>query len=342
MDAFRGRKRLSESKQVICWLEALLNSEFFAVIRQFCGKSVAKYWITGRLPAFRDGMSPLTATRLISFQEQYQSLCGFTQEDLDAIVTRAMRDFPENERISILAFLKRWYNGYMFSPTLSGSENLLLYNPQVIYALLKKIVHGPTPLYCIGLAGTMHSATLLSIIGEPGLVTISDFIRMLYSKANAGILSEFSFAELMQEQNKLSKDVIWSLLYYVGIVTFCEDSDHQGETRSLRVPNATLARLVSPGTFVLRRVLIVDFGSRRLADTSEIISIVILTSTRGCVNPTRISCAAIPLCLSNYSKTFSVKGLLGQSPTSMSQIWKSQSNSSGFRKGKACPKCILL
>ena len=257
---------------MIGWLEALLNSELFAVIQQSCGKSVAKYWVTGRLPAFRDGISPLTATRLISFQEQYQSLCGFTQEDVDAIVMRALRDFPENERISTLAFLKRWYNGYMFSPTSSGSENLLLYNPQVIFALLRKMVFGPTPLTCIDLAASMHTARVLSIIGETGLVTISDFIGMLYSKANAGILSEFSFAEFMWEQNKRPKDVIWSLLYYHGVVTFCEDSDCQGGTRSLHVPNATLARLVSPGTFVFERVFIIDFGSRRFADASEVIS----------------------------------------------------------------------
>lgn len=292
--------------EVIKYLENLLKSEFFGVIKQFCGKSVMKYWLTGVLPAFRDGLSPLTTTRLISFKEEFQSLCGFTQEDVDAIVKRALRDFSEDVRISTLAYLKNWHNGYTFSPASSGSKKLTVYNPQLVFVHLENMAPGSTPLCHMNEANAVHTKTVLSLVGETGPVGISDLVDMLYSKANAHISTELSFTELMQGLDKRSEDVTWSLLYYLGIVTFCEDSDHPKDTHSLRAPNATMVQLVSPGTFVLGRVLIIDFGSRRLADASKITSMVILTTTRSCVNPTRNSCPAILPQWSNYSKTFSV------------------------------------
>ena len=211
---------MPESKRTLRWLEVVLKSEFFSVIKEFCGKSVAKYWLTGVLPAFRDGISPLTATRVISFHQEYQSLCGFTQQDVDAIVARALLDFPETERASTLDSLKCWYDGYMFSPTSSGSERPAVYNPQLVFVHLENIISGRDTASCLDEANAVHTTRVLSVVDKTGPVTIGDLIDMLYSKANAGIMSEFSFAELMQEQNKLSKDVIWSLLYYVGIVTF--------------------------------------------------------------------------------------------------------------------------
>jgi hypothetical protein len=103
MAALSDRKRLSEKNEVIGCLEELIKSEFLGIIKESCGTSVAKYWLTGVLPAFRDGVSSLTATELISSDERYQSLCGLTQEDVNAIVTRAL---PEDRRPSTLDSLK--------------------------------------------------------------------------------------------------------------------------------------------------------------------------------------------------------------------------------------------
>ena len=208
-------------------------------MKQACGRSVAKYWLTGVLPAFRDGISPLTATRIISFHERYQSLCGFTQGDVKAIVTRALRDFPKIDPARTLNSIKRWYNGYRFSPTSSGSEDLTLYNPQLVFVHLCNTLSGPAPTSYIDEANAIHSSTVLSVVGETGPVTIHNLIDMVFSKANvrAHILSELSFTELMREQNLRPKDVTWSLLYYLGIVTFHKDSGCQVGRDSLRAPH---------------------------------------------------------------------------------------------------------
>jgi hypothetical protein len=88
---------------------------------------------------------------------------------------------------------------------------------------------------------------VLSLVGENGPVTVHHLIDMLHLKVNAHILTELSFTEFMQAQKEWSKDVTWSLLYYLGIVTFCEDSGCAGGTHSLCAPNCTMVHLVSPG-----------------------------------------------------------------------------------------------
>jgi hypothetical protein len=218
------------------------------VIKQHCGKSVEKYWLTGVLPAFRDWISPLTATQIISFEPQYHSLCGLTQENVNAIVERAL---PESKRASTLDSLKRLYNGYMFTFAPSGSENPTLYNPQLVFVHLRYVISGQMLSSHLDEANAVHTATVLSVVGETGPVTIHDLIDMLYSKVDARILGELSFAELMREQEVRSKNVTWSLLYYLGVVTLCGNSSREAGTQNLCVPNSTMFHLVSPRTLCL-------------------------------------------------------------------------------------------
>jgi len=196
------------------------------------------------LPAFRDAISPLTATRLISLHERYQSLCGLTEEDVEALVTRTLRDYPKSDPAGTLYSIRCWYGGFMFSSTSSNSENPALYNPQQVFVYLRGTISDPTRSY-IDTPNTVHTSKVLSIVGKIGPVTIHSLIDMLSSKANANILSKLSFDELMQEQEMRPKNVTWSLLYYLGIVTFHKDSGCQVGTDSLCAPNCDMARLVS-------------------------------------------------------------------------------------------------
>lgn len=244
MATLNDQKQLSEKNEVIGWLGQILKESFFGVIKRYCGTFVGKYWLTGVLPAFRDGFSPLTATEVLSLDERYESLCGFTQEDVNAIVTRAL---PENERASALDSLKRWYNGYQFSPTLPGSKNIRLYNPQLVFTHLRKFVSGSAPPSPIDEANAVHSAAVLSGVSEKGPVTISDLTGMLVSKTDASILTELSFRESMQEHETRSQNVTWSLLYYLGLVTFHKDLGPREGVYYLCAPNSTMVHLVSPG-----------------------------------------------------------------------------------------------
>jgi len=244
MAALNDRTSLPQNRLRIEGLSALLKAQFFAVMKQACGSSVAKYWLTGVLPAFRDGISPLTATRQISFLEQYQSLCGLTQADIEVLVARALRGFPDIDPAGTLYNLKRWCNGYKFSLTSSNSANTAVYNPQLVFVHLENTISGTAPTAFIDEANAVHIATVLSAVGEIGPVTIHDLICMLDSEANAHIMRELSFTELMQDPEMRSQNVTWSLLYYLGIVTF--GSSRQALTKTLCVPNDTMKQLVRP------------------------------------------------------------------------------------------------
>jgi hypothetical protein len=241
MCALQDRTSLVDMRQRFGWLEEILQAEFFAVIKPLCGDTVAKYWLTGVLPAFRDGISPLTAVEVISFDKKYQSLCGLTEEDVGAIVTRALPG-----PVSTMASLKLWYNGYMFRPPRGHSENLTLYNPQHVFVHLRKAISGTASPFYADEANAIHTNVVLSAIGETGPVTIHDLTGMLYSDENANILSELSFAELTQDPQTRSRDVTWSFLFYLGVVTFSKNSIPQSRIHTLRLPNASMIHLVSP------------------------------------------------------------------------------------------------
>jgi Predicted AAA-ATPase len=236
MNALEKRKNLSNSEQDITLLAVLLKTEFFSIMKQACSsKSVAKYWLTGVLPAFRDGISPLTAVKDISLNQRYHSLCGFTQEDVDAIVKLAL---PKDKQAGNLRSLKHRYNGYRFSPALSGFKNPTLYNPQLVFAHLVNAISDLAPESY----HAVHTSTVLSLVGKTGPVTISNLMNMFIEDAKAQVLKEFSFTELVEDLETRPQNVTWSLLYYLGIVTFSETSGY------LRVPNATMNQLVSPGS----------------------------------------------------------------------------------------------
>lgn len=64
----------------------LFKSQFFSIIKNAVSEHIIiKYWLTGVLPAFRDGISPLTALNIISFQPQCHRLCGLTDAEVQSI-----------------------------------------------------------------------------------------------------------------------------------------------------------------------------------------------------------------------------------------------------------------
>jgi hypothetical protein len=121
----------------------LFKTRFFAVIKRACGYAVAKYWLTGVLPAFRDGISPLSATDVISAQSEYHGLCGLTEAEVRSVVTACLPTFTDADLEDILARMKDWLGGYRFCPDGPGTSSLpLLYNPQLLFSHLRTITHG--------------------------------------------------------------------------------------------------------------------------------------------------------------------------------------------------------
>jgi Predicted AAA-ATPase len=98
-----------------------------------------KYWLTGVLPAFRDGISPLTAVNIISDMPKYHGLCGLTEVEVEAITKAYLGPESTAEEIpNATDTLRRWYNGYRFCATPSEGLNSL-YNPQLVFTHLRHL-----------------------------------------------------------------------------------------------------------------------------------------------------------------------------------------------------------
>jgi hypothetical protein len=217
-------------------VEDLFKTQFFAVMKRAMGVVVRKYWLTGVLPAFRDGISPLSATTLISKLPQYHGLCGLTKEEVDAIAMKYLASTHNRDGImSAVGLMKTWYNGYLFGHGQSLKISRL-FNPQLVFTHLRAISLNSAWLNPREEANGTHSAIVLSAITGRN-ITSSDLLPLLEGNLDVTIMNEFGPRELQ----RLSEDrnLTWSLLYYLGVVTLND------ENSSLRLPNATMRFLVS-------------------------------------------------------------------------------------------------
>jgi hypothetical protein len=217
----------------------LFKTQFFSVLKRVTGLVVRKYWLTGVLPAFRDGISPLSATSVISMLPQYHGLCGLTKEEVESIATRYLGSTHTPDQINgKLVLMKSWYNGYIFCPpehdtSLSPSR---LFNPQLVFTHLRAISRKSAWLNPRKEANATHSAIVLSAMTGRG-VTSFDLGSSLSGDLDVIIMNEFGPRELkgLGEDHHLT----WSLLYYLGVIT------HNDDKAGMRVPNASMRFLVS-------------------------------------------------------------------------------------------------
>jgi hypothetical protein len=208
-------------------------------MKRVTGVVVRKYWLTGVLPAFRDGISPLSATTVISMLPQYHGLCGLTKEEVEAIAKKYLASTHTLNHIkSTVALMKSWYDGYVFCPpghdkSLSPSR---LFNPQLVFTHLRAVSLKSAWLNPRKEANATHSAIVLSAITGQG-ITSFDLATSLSGNIDVSIMTEFGPREL----KRLGQDhnLTWSLLYYLGVIT------HNDDNPSMCLPNASMRFLVS-------------------------------------------------------------------------------------------------
>jgi hypothetical protein len=200
-----------------------------------------KYWLTGVLPAFRDGISPLTAVNIISDKPKYHGLCGLTEVEVEAITKAYLGPESTAEDISkATGTLRRWYNGYRFSSsTLSEGLNSL-YNPQLVFTHLrhlqddKKDKHGFEPKDEIE---AVHTASVLNAIPDDGNISFKNtFLRVASGSLRSEVRHQFSAREFHDRDS--NPWLTQTLLYFFGVFTYDKNME------CLTIPNMTMKTLV--------------------------------------------------------------------------------------------------
>lgn len=210
-----------------------LETNFFTIMKQAAARGVVqKYWLTGVLPVFRNGISPLSSVFPISSLPQYHGVCGLTNDEVRTITEAYLGNSPQLD--AHLAEIKRWFNGYRFCKQSNATMTMTLYNPHQVFTHLQYF-HSSNHLHTIGdETSAIHSSRVLDSIRltnpEPDF-----FVNALYNKLPDDTMPDVTAADL--ELGK-KDNLTLTLLFYFGVLTF-------QSPRELGTPNATMRRFVS-------------------------------------------------------------------------------------------------
>jgi hypothetical protein len=210
----------------------LFKTQFFAIMKSGCHNVIKKYWLTGIVPMFRDGISPLHATSIISNLPQYNGCCGFTEDEVQIITTNYLPKHSEDDLATAMQDMKLWYSGYRFCPAECGSSSTL-YNTQWVFDHLRAVEQ---QMWSANQHSTGHAANVLNAVSTHGDVTVDDFVPLLSGRLQTRIATEFGADDVQQLGHR--PDVTWGLLTYYGVIT--QDDERNG----VKIPNRRVQVLV--------------------------------------------------------------------------------------------------
>ncbi|TDL23086.1 DUF1703-domain-containing protein [Rickenella mellea] len=261
---FSSNSQHTANYETVSWL---FKTQFYTIVKRHSSSPVSKSWLTGVLPVFREGISPLTATTIVSMMSRFHGLCGLSEDEVGTIAKGYLGEsHPSLDQI--LQQLKRWFNGFIFvsekEPSSVQDERhspvVSLYNPQQVFTHLWKLSDSDSNPTMD--AGGVHTDSVLKAIpnsSETGFSAL-DLMTVLTSTSDSrlDILREFGVSEVAA----IGKDIkiTWTILYYFGVLTF-------GENGRLRAPNETMRYLVctfSYTSFIFCRTIYPDLHTASL------------------------------------------------------------------------------
>ena len=231
-----GPENQSQRSNKVVAIETLFKGVFFSGLKQHYGSCISKYFLTGVLPAFRSGMSPLTATTMVSGSPKLHGICGLTDQQVELLAKNFLTLDNSNPALGQICWaMKKYYNGYYFAKP-SDVELELHYNPQLVYDYLEATktggqVNKPEESRAI------HTTNILASIADNGPFSMDDIVELMaVGYVSSEFHSEFAFYDLGGNLGT-DKDTILSLLVYLGFLT----RDVAGH---FRIPNGIMKQNV--------------------------------------------------------------------------------------------------
>jgi hypothetical protein len=183
---------------------------------------------------FRNGISPLHATQIISDKPGYNALCGLTDTEVREIAQSYLPpSYQRSELEKGVGQLKRWYNGYQFCRKKHEPRVDSLYNPQLVFNHLRGLANKEVGLAPLEGINAVHMSSVLAAIPDTGFEL---YLNMIASNIQTEVARQFGAAEVRQRCKDAS--ITWTLLYFFGVLTHAEDGRH------LKVPNVTMINVV--------------------------------------------------------------------------------------------------
>lgn len=225
--------------------EGPLRTLFKAIKSATSGSVFDRVFITGVSPVvMSDITSGYNIAENIYFDPELNDMCGFTEEELEAVVGKIVDEcgYDPEKTDEALNLMRTYYNGYCFSPLARES----IYNPTLALYFLKRFEKSceyPREMLDDNLA--TDEAKLRYIAQVPqGRQLLMDLMEQGYQIVSSAISKRFGIQDILNDISKNNAFLI-SFLYYFGVLTI------KGETPDLKlvlkVPN-----LVTQGLYVER------------------------------------------------------------------------------------------
>lgn len=186
-------------------------------------KGIDRLFITGVSPmVMADVTSGMNIARNVSLKPALADLCGFTENEVDQLLSAVLaeRGNTEVNAADARLMLREWYNGYRFA--LGVPERV--YNPTLVFHfLLHLLEEGTFPRQMLDSnltadEGKLHHLAQVASTTEEGPGTLIDLIRKGEPLKIRQLLDRFTLTEPFQLSAQDSS-CIGSYLYYLGLLT---------------------------------------------------------------------------------------------------------------------------
>jgi len=182
------------------------------------GQGLGRVFITGVSPvAMSDLTSAYNVAENIYLLPQFNTLCGFREAEIDAVLSRITEEcnLPQSDANEALAMMRTFYNGYRFSRNTEEQ----VYNPTLALYFLKVFQRDcryPDRILDSNLAmdrGKMHYISRL----PEGRQLIFDALAETESVTIFDLADRFGVEDILYAPKDTG--FVASLLYYFGILT---------------------------------------------------------------------------------------------------------------------------
>ncbi|MCP5499507.1 MAG: AAA family ATPase [Leptospiraceae bacterium] len=192
---------------------------FFKVLKAGNIGAIDRTFVTGVTPiTLTDLSSAYNIATHITFKEEFNSLLGFTKEEVEAMLEMVLEEIGLiTKKKEILSLMKYYYDGYTFSRR--AKEHI--YNPTLTMYFLNNLLEEkdiPQQLLDRNLdmdINKLEHITKLSSVHNKVFALLENEEKVSISH----IVEEFKLKELLT-MDEQADNFLWSYLFYHGILTF--------------------------------------------------------------------------------------------------------------------------
>jgi hypothetical protein len=191
--------------------------KFYEAIKEATGRGIVdRLFVTGVTPITLDSLtSGFNIATNFSTHYYFHEMMGFTETEVKTLLQQVTHKDNAKQQAPVLANLKKWYNGYLFS----GRANTRLYNPDMVLYFLKEYAYNnyyPDNIIDINIASDYGKIRNLFSLG-----TKEHHKKVLDDLIENGLIEGILTAQFSFEKEFTSDDFI-SLLFYLGLLSLKE------------------------------------------------------------------------------------------------------------------------